>query len=374
MKWSLKIGSILGIPLKVHVTFLFLLLIIFFAGRSIIGVGGVQGVIFVALIFASVVFHELSHAMVARHYGINVVDITLLPIGGVARMPTTPDDPRQEVLISAAGPAASLILAISLWFLSDLLGYGLSFWNVSIQGNLLAQLAAVNIILAIFNLIPAFPMDGGRVLRGLLALYISPLSATRIAVGIGQMLAIGLFFLGLLSMNLFMILIALFVYMGAEAEERQLGMMLPLKGVTARSAMVSDIEVLSLHETVGEVAERYCRGFQEDFPVVDERRLVGLISRDGLIDALHKRGPSSPVSEAMARDFPTATEDTPLMEILEKIQATGSKAVPILRAGEIRGLITLDQIGRYSMLCAGYACDFMASGKSGPVPARIPGA
>jgi Zn-dependent protease/CBS domain-containing protein len=372
MKWSFKMGSILGIPLKVHVTFFLLLFIVYLAGDKFIGIGGLHGLIFVGLIFASVIFHELSHAMVARHYGIDVLDITLLPIGGVARMPTTPEDPRQEVLISAAGPAASLVLAISLWFISDLLGYGLSFWNTSIQGNLLAQLAAVNFILAIFNIIPAFPMDGGRVLRGLLALYMSPLKATHIAVGIGQALAIGLFFLGLLSMNVFMILIALFVYMGAEAEERQLGMTFPLKGVTARAAMVSDLDVLSPHDTVGHVAERYCRGFQEDFPVVDGRRLVGLITRDTLVNALHKKGPSVSVSETMTRDFPTAAEDTPLVEILEKIQASGSKAVPILRAGEISGLITLEQIGRYSMLCAGYACDFMGADKRGPVSAGLP--
>jgi Zn-dependent protease/CBS domain-containing protein len=372
MKWSFRIGSILGIPLQVHVTFLLLLVVVYFLGDRFIGIGGLHGLIFVGLIFASVVFHELSHALVARHYGINVVDITLLPIGGVARMPTTPEDPRQEILISAAGPAASLVLAVSLWFVSDLLGYGLSFWNISIRGNLIAQLAAVNLILAIFNFIPAFPMDGGRVLRGILGLYMSPMTATRIAVGVGQALAIGLFFLGLLSMNVFMILIALFVYMGAEAEERQLGIMLPLKGVAASSAMVSDIEVLSPHDTVGAVAEHYCRGFQEDFPVVDNRRLVGLITRDTLVNALHRKGPSVPVSEVMTRDFPTAAEDTPLIEILEKIQGSGSKAVPILRAGEIAGLITLEQVGRYSMLCAGYACDFMATDKRGPVSAELP--
>lgn len=372
MKWSFRLGSILGIPLKVHITFLLLLLLVFFVGDRFIGIGGLRGLIFVSLIFASVVFHELSHAMVARHYGINVVDITLLPIGGVARMPTTPEDPRQEILISAAGPAASLVLAISLWFVSDLLGYGLSFWNVSIQGNLIVQLAAVNFILAIFNIIPAFPMDGGRVLRGLLGLYMSPMTATRIAVGVGQALAIGLFFLGLLSMNVFMILIALFVYMGAEAEERQLGIMLPLKGVTASAAMVSEIDVLSPYETVGAVAERYCRGFQEDFPVVDDHRLVGLITRDTLVNALHRKGPSAAVSEVMTRDFLTAAEDTPLTEILEKIQGSGSKAVPILKAGEISGLITLEQIGRYSMLCAGYSCDFMATDKRGPVRVGLP--
>ena len=245
MKWSFKIGSIFGIPVKVHVTFLLLLLLVYFIGHKIVGIGGLHGVIFVVLVFASVVFHELSHAMVARHYGIQVTDITLLPIGGVARMATLPEQPRQEILISVAGPIASLVLAFSLWFLADLLGSHVTISDLSVEGNLLAQLSALNFVLAIFNLLPAFPMDGGRILRGFLALYITPLKATRIAVGIGQAFAIGLFFLGIFAGNLFMVLIALFVYLGAEGEERQLGIMLSLGRATAESAMISDVITLT---------------------------------------------------------------------------------------------------------------------------------
>ncbi len=364
MKWSIRVGSIFGIPVKLHLTFLLLLVLIYFIGPSLIGIGGMQGVVFVVLVFASVVFHELSHAMVARHYGIQVSDITLLPIGGVARMATLPEEPIQEILISVAGPIASIVLGFSLWFLADLFGSPVTLSDMSVRGHLLAQLSALNFVLAIFNLLPAFPMDGGRILRGFLALYMTPLKATRIAVGIGQVFAIGLFFLGIFSGNLFMVLIALFVYLGAESEERQLGVTLSLGRATAESAMIADVITLGPGQTVGQAAEKYAHGFQSDFPVMEGRRLIGLVTRDHLIQSLHKQGPSVPVSEIMSTDFPTAMPQTPLLEILEKMQATESKVVPILSAGELTGLITLEQIGRYNMLCSGMSCQFLEAPKT----------
>jgi Zn-dependent protease/CBS domain-containing protein len=363
MKWSFRIGSIMGIPVKVHLTFVLLLALIFFVGNSIIGIGGLNGVVFVVLIFASVVFHELSHSMVARHYGIEVVDITLLPIGGVARMPNPPKDPAQEILISVAGPIASLVLAFCLWLFASLFGSTVTLSDLSVRGNLLAQLAAVNFILAVFNLLPAFPMDGGRVLRGVLGLYLSPYTATRIAVGVGQVFAILMFFLGILTTNLFMILIALFVYLGAEAEERHMGIMMSLGGATAKNAMNANVATVSPASSIGEVASLYARGFQADFPVVDDRRLVGLVTRDSLVATLHQGGPSVPVSQAMVKNFLTAVEDTPLTEILQKMQDSGINAVPILGGGELKGLITLEQIGKFNMLCSGYSCEFLESAK-----------
>ncbi|HMK35825.1 MAG TPA: site-2 protease family protein [Desulfomonilaceae bacterium] len=361
MKWSFKIGSILGIPVKVHLTFLLLLILIYFAGASVVGTGGLNGVIFVILIFASVVFHELSHSMVARHYGIAVLDITLLPIGGVARMPNPPEKPFQEIVISLAGPLASIILAFSLWFTAEFLGYDVSLSDLSVRGNLLAQLAAVNLVLAIFNLIPAFPMDGGRILRGFLALYLNQFTATRIAVGVGQVFAILLFFLGIFTANFFLLLIALFVYLGAESEERQMGIMVALGDATARDAMITSIAVLSPDEPVGHAAARLAHGFQSDFPVADDRRLVGLLTREALVQTLHKRGDSVPVADVMIRDFPTALEDSSLIEVLEKMQTSGSKTVPIMKSGEVTGLITLEHLGRYNMLCSGYSCEFKHS-------------
>lgn len=364
MKWSLRIGSLFGIPVKVHVTFLLLLILIYFAGTRIIGTGGLDGVIFVVLVFASVVFHELSHAFVARHYGIDVVDITLLPIGGVARMGSNPEEPIQEVFIAAAGPIASFFLAFCLWFATGVFGTEVTLGDLSVKGSLLAQLTVVNFVLAIFNLLPAFPMDGGRILRGILGLYLKPHSATRIAVGVGQVFAIALFFLGLLTMNLFMVLIALFVYIGAETEERQMGIMVSLGGVTAETAMITDLETLTPHQTIGDAAELYFKSFQGDFPVMDDRRLVGLVTREILTEALHRTGPSTPVCQVMSRDFPTAVRDTPLIDVLQKIQASGSRAVAIMKSGQLEGLITLEQIGRYNMLCSGYSCEFLQSGKT----------
>ncbi|HTY23206.1 MAG TPA: site-2 protease family protein [Desulfomonilaceae bacterium] len=359
MKWSFKIGSIMGIPIKVHATFLLLLLLIFFAGSSVIGMGGLNGVIFVILVFASVVFHELSHSIVARHFGIGVQDITLLPIGGVSRMANPPDKPTTEVLVAIAGPASSLLLFFLIWFAASMIGRGFSLSDALSGGNLVAQLALVNVVLAVFNLLPAFPMDGGRVLRGLLGLYLSPYKATRIAVGVGQGFAIGLFFLGLYLMNFFMILIALFVYLGAEAEERQATIVSSLGGATAGTAMISVVETLAPGETVGHAAELYCRSFQQDFPVMEATRLVGLVPRELITETLHRRGPGVPVQEIMVTDFPVVAEQTPLMDVFQKFQATGLKVIPVMRGTELRGLITLEQIGRYHMLCSGYSCDFL---------------
>ncbi|MBM3298559.1 MAG: site-2 protease family protein [Deltaproteobacteria bacterium] len=364
MKWSFKIGSILGIPVKVHVTFVLLLLLIYFAGTPILGVGGMSGVIFVVLVFASVVFHELSHSMAARHFGIQVVDITLLPIGGVARIENYPERPSQEILIAAAGPAASFFLAFLLWFGTGIFGTEVTVSDLSIRSSLLAQLTVVNFVLGVFNLLPAFPMDGGRILRGVLGLYLRPFTATRIAVGVGQAFAIGLFFLGLFSMNPFTILIALFVYLGAETEERQMGIMLSLGHATARAAMITSLETLTPQHTIGDAAELYFRTFQSDFPVMDEQRLVGIVTRELLTETLHKRGPSVPVVEAMTTDFPVALPETPLIDVLYKIQLSESKAVPIMKSGHLEGLITLEQIGRYNMLCSGYSCEFLESTKT----------
>ncbi|MFH0822867.1 MAG: site-2 protease family protein [Pseudomonadota bacterium] len=362
MKWSFRIGSILGIPIKLHVTFLLLLVVVLLTESSFLGTGGIWGVVFICLVFASVVFHELGHSVVARRYGIPVIDITLLPIGGVARMASPPKEPLHEIMIAVAGPVSSLFLAMCLWFLSEA-ATEINIWDLSIKSNIVAQLCSVNLVLALFNLIPAFPMDGGRVLRGVLGLRLGPLKATKIAVGVGQVFAIALFFLGIWVMNLFMILIALFVYIGAESEERQMGLMLSLDGVNASSVMISDIQSVSPEQTVGEVMERFFRTYQGDFPVVADGWLVGLITRETLTEALHKTGHTVAVETIMARDFPTARETTPLMEILEIMNNAGSKVVAIVGDQRLKGLVTLEQIGRYNMVCSGYSCDFSQPGR-----------
>ncbi len=137
-----------------------------------------------------------------------------------------------------------------------------------------------------------------------------------------------------------------------------------LGGTTANAAMITDITVLAPDNTVGQAAERFSRGFQSDFPIMEGRRLVGLVTGEILLDTLHKKGPSEPVGDIMTRDFPTALEDTPLVEILGKMESSGTKVVPILKTGELRGLVTLEQIGRYNMMCSGYSCEFMEPRRS----------
>jgi len=183
-------------------------------------------------------------------------------------------------------------------------------------------------------------------------------------VGVGQAFAIGLFFLGLFSMNPFMLLIALFVYLGAESEERQMGIMLSLGNATAKAAMITELETLTPQHTIGQAAELYFRSFQSDFPVMDDRRLIGLLTREILTETLHKGGPSVQVAQVMSRHFPVALPETPLIDVLNKIQVSGSKAVPIMKSGRLEGLITLEQIGRYNMLCSGYSCQFPESART----------
>ena len=196
MKWSFKIGSIFGIPVRIHITFL--LLLFFVAVNPHKGLlGGLVGVVFIILVFIGVLLHELGHSLVARHFGEPVHDIVLLPIGGVSRM-EIPQDPRQEILVAVSGPVVSLILAMFFLILSLLFGYSLGFGSfIKAESRILVELFYVNLMLAIFNLIPAFPMDGGRILRGILALRMEPVRATRIAVGVGQVLAVVMFFIGI---------------------------------------------------------------------------------------------------------------------------------------------------------------------------------
>jgi Zn-dependent protease/CBS domain-containing protein len=353
VKWSFNIGSIVGIPIKIHITFILLLGLIYIAGASLIGIDGIRGVIFVCLVFASVVFHELAHSMVALRYGIGVKDITLLPIGGVARITQAPKSPTQEIIIAAAGPASSLLLGFALLLMASLLQEPVVVDELSVGGNVLAQLCAVNFVLAVFNLIPAFPMDGGRIFRGALSLYMPPEKATRISVGLGRGLAVGLCLLGLWTGNLFVVAIGIFVYIGAGSEEKSHGLAGGLNRITAGSVMIQDVDSLSPAITLGATANLYFRSVQRDFPIVDKDRVVGLLTRDALQDALSRLGPDMPVSAAMIKDYPIASADAPIMEVLGIMDAFGVRAVPVVQRGKLAGLLTREQIDRIIGLFSG---------------------
>jgi Zn-dependent protease len=219
MRSSLKVASIFGIEVRIHLTFLIFLVWIWFSYYQIAGfAGAVQGVLFILALFACVLLHEFGHAFAARGFGIETPDITLLPIGGVARLSRIPEKPWQELVVAIAGPLVNVVIAAALIFvIHGSASLEQLEYLESPRTELLAKLASVNVMLILFNLIPAFPMDGGRVLRALLAMAMPYARATQIAAWIGQGLAVVFGIFGIFG-NPFLIFIAFFIFVGAQQE------------------------------------------------------------------------------------------------------------------------------------------------------------
>jgi len=352
MKWSFQIGKLFGIPIRMHLTFLLLLFFVGISGSKYGGpTGTLFGIISILLIFLCVVLHEIGHSLVARHYGIVVRDIILLPIGGVSEMEEIPQDPKQEINISVVGPLVSFSLAVIFYILSMTLNQRASFGQLSIfKGNMIANLFWINLVLGIFNLLPAFPMDGGRVLRGILATRIDSVRATKVAVGVGQVFAILLFFFGIFF-NLWLALIAIFIYLGAEGEERMVAMRTTLSRSPVKLAMLTDIHTVSPEETLGQVLERICHSLQQDFPVIENEKVVGILTKEIIFSALHKHEKEARVREVMNKDFVTTTEDASLSDIFKKMTANKLSVIPVMKNQKLRGMINLEQIGKYHMIC-----------------------
>jgi Zn-dependent protease/predicted transcriptional regulator len=352
MKWSFKIGKLFGIPIRVHLTFLLLLLFIGIVGSKQGGSSGALfGIIAIIFIFVCVILHEVGHSLVAVHYGIKVNDIILLPIGGVSRMEEIPEDPKQEITISIVGPLVSFGLALLFFVLAVAIHQSINFKQINLfNRNVVASLFWINLVLGLFNLIPAFPMDGGRVLRGILATRMESLKATKIAVGVGQGFAILLFFFGIFF-NWWMALIAIFIYLGAEGEERMVAVKSSLGKSPVKLAMLTEVHTVSPDETVGEVLESICHGLQQDFPVVEEGEVVGILTREAIFSALHKHEKSIRVKEVMQKDFVSTTEDASLSEIYKTMTSHRLFVMPVMKDKKLRGMINLEQIGKYHMIC-----------------------
>ena len=352
MKWSWRIARIAGIDLYVHVTFLILVgwvaLSHYLARQS--PADAFTGVAFIFSLFAIVVLHELGHALTARRFGIPTRDITLLPIGGVARLDRMPQDPKQELLVALAGPAVNVVLAAILFVVLEL-GEGLAAYGqvVRVGGSFLDQLFWVNVSLAVFNLLPAFPMDGGRVLRGLLALRMDYLRATQIAAGIGQAMAVLFGFVGLFT-NPFLVFIALFVWLGAAGEASMVQMRSALAGIPVQKAMVTDFRTLAPHDQLGRAVDYVLAGFEQDFPVVEEGRVVGVLTRSDLLNALARRGKEVRVGEVMQRDIETGGPWDMLEGVLGRLQRRRCHTLPVVQNGQLVGLVTADNLGELLMI------------------------
>jgi Zn-dependent protease len=355
MAWSFPIGTVKGTVIRIHLTFVLFLLWI---GVSHYAQGGqraaVEGVLFISLLFLCVLLHEFGHVFAARRYGVQTPDITLLPIGGVARLERIPEKPSEELVVALAGPAVNVVIATLLFLLLGGLPSmddGTQVHNPGV--DLLGRLAWVNISLVVFNLIPAFPMDGGRVLRALLAYRLGYARGTRIAAGIGQAVAFALGLAGLFG-NPLLIFIALFVYMGAASEASAAQMRDASRGMIASDAAETRFEGLPPTATVEDAVERLLSTSQHDFPVVDgSGRLRGVVTRDDLIRALRERGPEASVLEVMRRDVPLFHHRQPLDEAMRTMQEGKHPAVGIVDAeGRLVGLVTPENLGELMMVQA----------------------
>ena len=345
MAWSWRIGRVAGIPIFVHWTFLILiawLMIDQFArGHSV--VQALAGVGFVLALFGCVVLHELGHALTARRFGIPTLDITLLPIGGLARLQKIPEQPAQELVVALAGPLVNVVIVAAL--LAAGVHYPTHptapFWD---------KILWVNTGLAVFNLVPAFPMDGGRVLRALLALRMDYARATRLAASVGQFLAIGFGLLGLSAQAPLMLLVALFVWIGAEAEASQVEERAMLQGVLVRAAMLTDFHTLALDDTLGHAADLLLAGTQHDFPVVDVDRFVGVLTRADLLKGLARGGRDARVAPCARTEFTSVEADDPLVAALTRLRESGGPCLPVVDDGRPVGLLTVENIGEYVMV------------------------
>jgi len=355
MKGSIKLFSVKGIEVKVHFTFALILIWAAYrwgvqAGAGV--TGAFFGVVVTVLLFACVTLHELAHSLTAMRYGVTVREITLLPIGGLAQMEEMPAKPAQELKMALVGPLTNIAIAILLILICLPLGIHSTMGveelfqvlgTVSWRG-LIAYLVSANLTLGLFNLAPAFPMDGGRVLRAFLAMRMDYARATAIAVRIGQGLAILLGLWGFMGGGFTLIFIAIFVYLGAGQEGRMVEVKSVLEGMQVRQAMSHPVQALAPTDTMAKVVELILQGLQADFPVLENDRLVGMLTEGDVLSALHKQGADTLVGQVMRRQFPIARPDETLIEVQEQMSAARLRTVPVVERDRVVGLLTAQDI------------------------------
>lgn len=346
MKWSWKIARFADIDIYVHATFFILVVwisIIYWAiGHTLAAV--VEGIGFVLALFTCVVLHEFGHALTARRYGITTEKITLLPIGGVASLEKMPDDPREEILVALAGPAVNVLIALLIWLWLSVSNTWLPWEELSINnGSFMQRLMLINVMLGVFNMLPAFPMDGGRVLRALLAMRMDHNRATQVAARVGQGLAIWLGFLGLLY-NPFLVIIALFIWIGAAAESGMEQVKSTIHDMEAGRAMITDFQVLSADDPLSRAIELTLAGTQKAFPVLTDNRMVGVLDQADLLKGLQLGGKQKLVSEFMQNEILSADIHEPLEEVLERLQTCHCPLISVTDSDVMVGIVNLDNI------------------------------
>lgn len=357
MRWSLRVGSILGIKIYVHASFLLIFALIYAAQLStrqtVTLKSFIAECVLVLGVFACVLLHELGHALAAMQVGVRTRDIILLPIGGLARLERMPEKPLHELWVAIAGPLVNVVIACLLIPVNLALIYTAAWENMALAvlTNFWFQLMVMNIMLVLFNLIPAFPMDGGRILRAFLAFFLPFEQATLIAARTGQFFAVvgGIiaFFI-----NPLLAVTSLFVFMGAEQELQMIRFRVSFSGVPVCKTMLTEFRVVTPLNSLGQIAELLQSGTQRDFPVMDRGQLVGHLCHDEILDGLRTLGPDTRVSEIMRPNYFMVGSFDLLDVIIPRMQSTGCTSLPVVHENRLVGLLTLENIAEYQLLQA----------------------
>ena len=356
MSWSWKLGRVAGIPIYVHWTFVILIaaIVLGYWAESHNLLTALEGGGFILSLFGCVVLHELGHALMARRFGVPTTDITLLPIGGVARLQRIPERPVQELLIALAGPAVNVVIVGLLFFVFQVRFPGdVGDPQHLVQARFWPKILEVNAFLAGFNMLPAFPMDGGRVLRALLAMRLPYSQATRLAASIGQLMAIGFGLLGLCVPQYFLLLfIALFVWIGAEAEATQVEERIALKDVPVRTAMLTEYHTLMPFDSLGHAADLLLAGTQHDFPIVSttDHSFQGLLTRSDLMTGLARAGRDALAGDHAKTGISSVEASSPLVAAVARLRAGQGPCLQVVDQGETVGLLTLENVGEFLMV------------------------
>ncbi|NIM95325.1 MAG: CBS domain-containing protein [Anaerolineales bacterium] len=376
MKNAFRVLRIRGIDIRIHYTFPLILFWAafqfgFFRGRGL--EGAIFGIVVTSLLFVIVVLHEMGHSVAALHYGVPVKEIVLLPIGGVAQLGRMPEKPIQEFVIAIAGPLVNFVLAFLLGLVAIVVGVPVGISTNALNLSLLASLSLAsvftyifisNIIIGVFNLLPAFPMDGGRILRSLLAMRLEYTRATSIAVTFGQIMAVVLGIWGLMSGSFFLAIIAFFIFISAGQEGKMTKVRGVLNGVKVKQVFSRDALRLSPQSTLREAADLAMKSFQSDFPVFDEDRYVGMLPYADLIEAMRSKRTDTPVAEVMKTQLSTVGPEDGLFEVQMQLAESGENALPVVEGDQFLGLITGKDIGEIYRLLSRKRDLFTAKGTS----------
>jgi Zn-dependent protease/predicted transcriptional regulator len=349
MKWKIRLGRFAGIDVFIHFTFVLLLgwlgFVYWTRGNGLASM--TEGILFILLLFACVVLHEFGHALTAKRYGIKTRDIILLPIGGVARLERMPENPRQELWVALAGPAVNLVIGAVLFLWLQISQTFEPFQNLTLTtGSFAERLLGANLFLAVFNMLPAFPMDGGRVLRALLAIRLDYSRATQYAANIGQAMAFLFGFLGFFS-NPLLLFIAIFIYLGAAQEANMVQMKSTMSDILVKDAMVTDFVTLSPSDPLKRAVELTLTTSQRDFPIVEDGELRGILTQPVLFDVLQRRDQEVSVDEVIVKEFVSVDSLDKLETAFVQLNSCNCTTIPVLRNGQLIGLLTTENVGEF---------------------------